>query len=410
MAIPRILFVSAFFPYPPDAGRTQRAMNTLRAFRTLGQVELLCYGTRRAPHTPDDWGALGEICSAIRILPEPEPNWIHPERTYRGAFERSICGRRPYLVQNFPGAALAEAAAEMGEEADLLWVVRLPVAEWMGTHRSKMIVDVDDLESVKTQRRLALQKRGVWRLLASYDNRRLRVLERSAPRRYKALALASESDRAFFSRADQERLMVLPNGVPDSLLGLPPSHESTADIVFVGTMEYFPNEDAARWLALEIFPRILAQVPDARLRLVGHDPRRLLDRFQDGHRIIATGWVEEVTPYVRNAAVSVVPLRIGAGTRIKILEALALGIPVVSTSIGAEGLDLLPGRHVRIADTADHFAREVVALLRDPAARARMAAEGRALVAERYTWSRIRDRFVREIESWLSRRTSVDHD
>jgi glycosyltransferase involved in cell wall biosynthesis len=407
VASPRILFVSPIFPLPADTGTRQRVLNVLTAFRKIGRVDLLCYGAPESPRTQSDLDALAEFCHTVRILPEPEPGWTYSEKTYRGALERSILTRRPYVVQNFPGGPLAEVAATLGEGANLLWVVRLPVAEWIRTHRDRMIVDIDDLESIKARRRLALQRPGVWRLLASYDNWRVRALERTAPGRYAALALASENDRAFFSAEDQRRLMVLPNGVSDSLLALPVSHERTTDIVFVGTMAYYPNEDAARWLALEIFPRILAHVPEARLQLVGHDPRRLLESLQNGHRIIATGRVEDVTPYVRRAAVSVVPIRIGAGTRIKILEALALGTPVVSTTIGAEGLSLVPGKHLQIADTADRFAAEVVALLRNPDARARIAAAGRALVAERHTWSRVGERFVREIQSWLYSRRSV---
>lgn len=396
--------MSPIFPLPADTGTRQRVLNLLMAFADIGRVDFLCYDTGRSPCAQRDLDALAEFCHTVRILPDPEPSWTYPGNTYRGALERLILTRRPYLIQNFPGAPLAEAVAEMGEGADLLWVVRLPVAEWIRTYRGRMIVDVDDLESVKARRRLALQRRDFWRLLASYDNWRLRGLERTAPCRYAALALASENDRAFFSPADQGRLMVVPNGVSDSLLALPVSHECTTDIVFVGTMAYFPNEDAARWLALEIFPRILAQVPEARLQLVGHDPRRLLESLQNGHRIIATGRVEDVTPYVRCAAVSVAPIRIGAGTRIKILEALALGTPVVTTTVGVEGLDLLPGAHLRIADSADQFAGEVIALLRNPDARQQLAAAARAVIGERHTWSRIRARLVRETRDWLGRR------
>jgi len=167
-------------------------------------------------------------------------------------------------------------------------------------------------------------------------------------------------------------------------------------------MEYKPNVDAAFWLSREIFPAIVRRVPEARLLLVGHDTRHRLRPLADGRRIIATGSVADVAPLVGEAAVSVAPIRADSGTRIKILEALALGVPVVSTTLGAEGLDLVPGREIVLADAPEAFAESVVRLLTDRATRDAMGHAGRGAVARAYDWTGIEARLGDEARDWLA--------
>lgn len=143
-------------------------------------------------------------------------------------------------------------------------------------------------------------------------------------------------------------------------------------------------------------------MPEARLLLVGHDTRHRLRPLADGRRIIATNSVADVAPLVGEAAVSVAPIRAGSGTRIKILEALALGVPVVSTTLGAEGLDLVPGREIVLADAPEAFAEAVVRLLTDRATRDAMGHAVRAAVARAYDWTRIEVRLGDEVRAWLA--------
>jgi len=169
-------------------------------------------------------------------------------------------------------------------------------------------------------------------------------------------------------------------------------------------MDYKPNVDAVTWFVKDVFPSIVRRVPEARLLLVGHDSRHRLRRLADGHRIVATGSVADVAPLVAEAAVSVAPIRVGSGTRIKILEALALGVPVVSTTLGAEGLDLAPGREILLADAPEDFAAEVVRLLKDRATRDAMGDAGRTAVVSVYDWDRIEQRLGDDVRAWLAGR------
>lgn len=179
--------------------------------------------------------------------------------------------------------------------------------------------------------------------------------------------------------------VVVPNGA--DLVDAPTSGAGALpDIVFVGALDYRPNRDAVRWLVEAIYPRVRRAVPSARLRIVGADPPRWLTGTGVPDGVVVTGRVADARAIVARAAVSVAPLRIGSGTRLKVLEALSLGVPVVSTTLGVEGLALADGVHVLLADEADAFAQAVVRLLTDPTTQAALGAAGREAVRTRYDW------------------------
>jgi glycosyltransferase involved in cell wall biosynthesis len=401
---PRILFVAPITPYPLDEGWKQRMFHTLQGLATMGPVTLACYAPQGADPAMEHLAPLKNLCDSLQILDYPTADSPPPVRSYRDVLERFILSRRPFTIADFPGAPLAEHVAELVNEADLVWVARLIVAEWIPQGRHKMIVDLDDLEHVKGSRSLALKPSGPWKLALRFDNYKLRRLERSAPARYGKVVLTSEYDRRVFPRRLAEQTLVIPNAISSHLLAAPLADPQTHSMVFVGDMGYSANVDAAFWFTREILPRVVEALPDARLLLVGKDDRGHLRPLHDGKTVTATGRVDDVAPYVAGAAVSIAPIRVAGGTRIKILESLALGTPVVATTIGAEGLDLVPGRHIKIGDTPEAFADAVIQVLTDRGLRRTMAAAGRAVVAERYTWDRVGRRLVQDVGEWLDRR------
>jgi glycosyltransferase involved in cell wall biosynthesis len=183
---------------------------------------------------------------------------------------------------------------------------------------------------------------------------------------------------------------VVPNGVdvvrvrPPVLDGRGAGRRPTA--VFVGKMDYRPNVDGARWFTEEVLPLVRQRVPSFALTIVGRDPTPEVQALSGQDGVHVTGRVQSTTPFLHEASLAVVPLRAGSGSRLKVLEALAAGTPVVSTSLGVEGLQVDAGRHLLVADGAPAFAAAVADLLADPDRRARMAREGRRLVEERYGW------------------------
>jgi glycosyltransferase involved in cell wall biosynthesis len=161
-------------------------------------------------------------------------------------------------------------------------------------------------------------------------------------------------------------------------------------VAHLGTMFWPPNVEGVLWFAQEVFPRVLAQVPEARFVVIGKDPpRKVRDLPQQAQSVEVTGYVPDPIPYLAETAVFIVPLRAAGGMRVKILDAWCWGVPIVSTSIGAEGIAVRDGKDILIADTPDTFAQAVVCLLRDPMLGERLRQNGRRWVEERYNWRRV---------------------
>jgi glycosyltransferase involved in cell wall biosynthesis len=225
-----------------------------------------------------------------------------------------------------------------------------------------------------------------------YDtqHRRMLVYEDSALQRFDGILTVSDADRKTLTRlypdAGAKPMWVIPTGVDTEYFAPDGTAASDARLVFAGSMDWLPNEDAMRFFCHDVLPLIRAEEPRARLSIVGRAPTAAVRALADEH-IEVTGTVADVRPFMRKAAVHVVPLRIGGGTRLKIFEAMAMGQAVVSTTIGAEGLPVTDGEHVLIADGPRAFADAVVSLLRDARRRQTLSAAARQLVLERYDWS-----------------------
>jgi glycosyltransferase involved in cell wall biosynthesis len=222
-----------------------------------------------------------------------------------------------------------------------------------------------------------------------WDAARTRRLERRLWRRLPACAVTSEREQAMVSGwAPQTLTAVVPNGVDaDYFRPEPGAVVDPSSLVFVGTMHYQPNVDAAVHFIRDVMPLLWRDRPDLVFTAVGHHPPPELARLARP-RVVITGSVADVRPYVHGAAVVVVPLRSGSGTRLKILEAMAMARPVVSTRMGMEGLDAKPGDDLLVADEPEHFAALTRRALVDAGLRATLGARGRALVESRYSWGR----------------------
>jgi glycosyltransferase involved in cell wall biosynthesis len=228
---------------------------------------------------------------------------------------------------------------------------------------------------------------------------RLRRFERRAGKFPYEFIVCSETDAQALRYAPNVR--VVPNGVeiPDAtdLQNTKLKQAAQRSIfLFVGDMQYPPNVDAVTHFAQRVLPRIHAEEPGDQFLIVGREPPASVRRLHNGRTLIVTGTVQDVSPYLQIAAVAVVPMRLGGGTRIKILEAMAHGVPVVSTSVGAEGLDVQSGRHLLLADEPDAFAKACLSVSRDRSLQHRLAAEGYQLVREKYDWTQI-ERLVQQI-------------
>ena len=237
------------------------------------------------------------------------------------------------------------------------------------------------------------------RALLELEWRKVRRYEAQACTQAKLTLTVSEADRALLAAlAPGATVRAIPTGVDRAYFtpnGVPEAH---ARLVFTGAMDWYPNEDAMLYFIDAILPAIRREVPETSLTIVGRNPSTRLRAAAAAARVQVTGTVDDVRPHVAAAAVYVVPLRVGGGTRLKIFEGLAMAKAVVSTTVGAEGLPLVPRSHFLRADNPAEFSRTVVSLIRDPALRKALGAAGRQLVAERYSWRQVAREFEARCE------------
>jgi sugar transferase (PEP-CTERM/EpsH1 system associated) len=235
----------------------------------------------------------------------------------------------------------------------------------------------------------------VGKMRAWLHSRSMRRWEPSYAERFDRCITVSEADRQLLVTANPRlQVTVIPNGV-DTPVYQPLSLDSTSrSLLYIGKMSYSANADAALFLCHEILPHIRRMVPNVQLWIVGRDPGPEV-RQLSGDGVHVTGQVDSVIPYYSQSTVCVVPLRAGGGTRLKILEAMALGRPVVSTTLACEGLDVVDGEHLLIADSPEEFAKKTARLLTDSELHQRITANARQLVVAYYDWDVLADRLMR---------------
>ena len=231
-------------------------------------------------------------------------------------------------------------------------------------------------------------------LYSTLQARRLRRFEGEICREVDLVVAVSGEDAELLRGYDGAPLHVVQNGIQTRDYRPPrPNVRSPQQIVFSGKMDYRPNVDAMQWFCGDILPRVHERLPDTQLIIAGRNPHPRVQALAD-ERVAVTGWVESVQPFLHTSALNVVPLRMGSGTRLKILQAMASACPVVSTSVGAAGLNDETLGAVRIADDADAFADAVVRLLNDHEARARIGKLGMASVRKHYDWKALMPRLL----------------
>jgi glycosyltransferase involved in cell wall biosynthesis len=233
-----------------------------------------------------------------------------------------------------------------------------------------------------------------WQRLQRYERRACEVADR--------VVAVSETDAEALRRlVPGLEPTVVPNGVDMEFYTAPvallPEGQGPGDrdLVFTAKMDFRPNVDAVLWFAHGVLPLIRKESPETRFWVVGKSPHPRLEPLADDPGVVLTGWVEDVRPYIAGAGVYVIPLRIGGGTRLKVLEAMAMGKAIVSTSLGCEGFDLVPDQELILADAPASFATEVVGLLRDPERRQRLGRAARRFAGARYDWRMIVPRLER---------------
>jgi glycosyltransferase involved in cell wall biosynthesis len=361
--------ITKFLPLPDDSGGRQRSLAIARRLAQQGELVLCAYDDGSADH--DGLRALGIDARGV-------PWKVTPLQVGRGLLAaRSVSSARfwsPALVDTVRRAA-AEAPLDL---LQVEYQQMVPLAA--GVLAAHRVLDLHNVESSLVES-YANARRGPSAAFYRAESKALRRMESRTIADFDHVIVVSEQEKTRLP-AYGGSVLICPNGREPS--GLLPE-ATTPTVAFVATMGWAPNVDAALWLGREIWPLVVEKVPDAQLLLIGRGPTPEILALA-GPAVEVTGTVAEVAPYLERARVVVAPLRAGGGTRLKIMEALDSGRPVVATSVGSEGLEDLIGRGVVIADTTRGMADEIVQLLGDPLGAARLGAQGHEAVNAEHTW------------------------
>jgi sugar transferase (PEP-CTERM/EpsH1 system associated) len=385
----RILLLTPQRPYPPHQGTTLRNFNLVKE---LAKRHTVCVLTFLEPdQDSNNLGPLPDLCDWIETIPTP---W----RSTGLRLRQMLTTRRPDMSLRLWSPELnARLAARLREQPfDVVEIEGIEMAPYLPTieaaqPRLLIVYDAHNAEWILQKRACLADLKNPARWMAAAYSwvqwQRLRRYEANLLRRVDHTVAMSHPDRvALRDVAPDAPITVVPNGVD-----LAAYTESTGapiyyDLLFTGKMDFRPNIDAVLWFGQHVLPLIQAQRPDTTFAIVGQRPHPRLDVLRSLPGVTITGFVDDIRPYLAGATVYAAPLRVGGGTRLKLLEAMAMGVPIVSTTVGAEGFPVVNGQELVLADEPDRFARQVLDLLGHPARRAKLAAAGRAFARANYGW------------------------
>ena len=378
----KVLWVKSGSLVPPDTGGKIRSYNLIRELARKHEVTLFTFYT---PHEGDKHAELEKFCSRVINAPINLPE----ARGFGEAvgYARNLFSLRPYTMAKYCKPSVARALRELVSKQDFDVILcdflfSADVIPW-DSPRPKVLF-THNVEEQIWRRHFQVSRNPIWKAVSWREYKTMRAAERHYVNLADHVLAVSDADRNYFSSyADGGKITVIPTGVDVDYFRPSAEPQAGNTLVFTGSMDWLPNEDAILYFAESILPLLRREAPDAELRVVGRKPSQRLQKLgQEVPGIVVTGEVRDIRPHVHGSSVYVVPLRIGGGTRIKIFEAMAMGKAVVSTPIGAEGLPVHHNENILLAESPEEFARCILRLLREPSERERLgrAEIGRAHV------------------------------
>jgi glycosyltransferase involved in cell wall biosynthesis len=384
-----ILFIASTPPIPTSGGRT-RLLNLVKQLAGRHEVSVVCF---LQPGETEQLPSVRPFCRRLVTVPFSGFPVLGPWRNRFEGWKRILFERRPLYARTFPVETMRNPLRQLLQEE------HFDVAVVNGLSVVEMADELGDLPAILAEENVESDiARQVWQT-ASDPVRRLRdwlvwrrllAFEREWLSRFPVCTAVSEADAALLhAMSRRTQVYIVPNGVDSGYFAPPAGERPPALLLFFGVLSYPPNERGLIWFCQNVLPRLTVARPDVELEICGpYQPSSVtaLGRLP-GVRL--TGFVPDIRPKLWQATASVVPLLVGGGTRLKILEALAAGCPVVSTTVGAAGLDLEDGQHLLIADGIDLFTERLLVLLGSQEQRQRLSRAGRHAVEDRYDWSHL---------------------
>ena len=399
----KILWVKAGGLVPPDTGGKIRSYNILRELARQHSVTFFSF---YAAHENDLHPGLKDTFEQVVCVPLQLPAPKSPAEMVE--YGTRLLSSQPYGITKYcrPEVRRRLYSLLQQQKFEVIlcdFVFAAGVIPW-GSSTPKVLF-THNVEAIIWRRHYEVASNLIWKAISRREWRKMEAAELRYLRLADRVLTVSETDRDAFAQViDHEKLTVIPTGVDVSYFQPMQVEDRPNSLVFTGSMDWLPNEDAILYFAEAILPLIKRQCPDISLEVVGRSPSRKLRALAESEKSIRlTGWVEDIRPFLSCGAVCIVPLRIGGGTRLKIFEAMAMGKAVVSTSVGAEGLPVQSGENIMLADTPEAFSNAVMSLLNNSVQRKRLGASASNLVQEKYSWRRVAENFARILQEVVER-------
>lgn len=377
----KILIVLPRFPYPLEKGDKLRAFNQIKQLSCNNDIYLFCVSHIQVHE--EDLDQVRQYCKEMCVVHSPRlVNYKNVLRNYL----RTKSLQLGYWDSRKARKALKAFHSEVQPDVIYSQMVRtMPLVSRLATPK---VMDFQDALSMNTERRLEHVHRGLWHYILHYEFKMLRSTEYNAFKIFDALTIISEPDSDAIPHHRNGDIHIIPNGVdfdyfqPNSQLS---TLNSQFTIVFCGNMRYEPNIRAARYLALDVMPLVWAEEPTARLLIAGANPRYNVTSLAND-RIVVSGSVPDIRESYASALMLAAPMQTGSGLQNKLLEAMSMRIPCITTSIANDSLHATPGEEVLIGDTPMAFADHIVSLIRNASLRERLAEGGYRFVHENFSW------------------------
>jgi len=391
----RILFLTQVLPYPLDAGPKVRAYYVLRYLAAKHEVTLVSF--TRPTDTPAAIAHLRGLCHQLHAIPMNRSRW--QDGLFLG---QSLLKGTPFIIERDWRASMAQQLQKILQtqpafdaiHADQLWMA--PYALWAKAHghgpAPKLVMDQHNAVYMIPQRIAESESNPLKRWLLQHEAKKMARFEVDTCRRFDDVVWVTHEDYVAVQQVASSNESIPNSGVvpicanPEEIAPLQRS-PAACRITFLGGLHYPPNSQGVLWFARHVFPQILAQQPDAQLTVLGKNPPSELNSLGiPPANLTITGYIDDPTPYLNETAVFIVPLLAGGGMRVKIIEGWTWGLPIVSTTVGAEGIERADGKQLVIADSAEEFAQATLRLLQDRQAAEQLAQGGRDWVLQQYNW------------------------
>jgi len=397
----KVLFITTKSPLPMNDGHSLRTFNLLKSVAQKHKVTLLSFV--KFPIEYEYREELEKLCSSVKQFSVPD-NCSRPRAAISACL--NIPGNQPYVATKYNQSAMRKEIRQIlcDETFDLVHLDMLPLGVFLDDVDIPVVLNEHNVESALLKRRCDSISNPVAKWYFAEQQRRLELFETRVVQGVTHVIACSEEDGTILhGMAPDQLISVVPNGVDtDFYQSSSIDKEEIDNLAFVGGMNWFPNRDAVSWFDQAVMTELLQRNPGIQLNVVG----KSIDEMKIKHdqQIVMHGFVDDTRPYLEKSAVVIVPIRVGGGTRLKVLEAMSMGKAMVSTSVGVEGIKVTHRKHVLIADTAEKFAESIVELLKNKELRREIGCEARKLVSDMYRWDRIGRKLLDVYENVLEKK------